>query len=168
MIYVCAVAELNAHAAAVRPSHVISLLPSNQQPPTPAGIAATNHLRLAIDDISESLEGHILPEVEHVEALVAFVRGWRRQAPLMVHCFAGVSRSMAAALVAGTVQHDGREHDLALELRRRAPHAQPNRRIIELADDVLVRAGRLIAAVEAMGPANLVPQGPLVELTLPV
>lgn len=165
MIYVCCVAELPAHAAALRPSHVVSLLPPSQQPPTPVGVA--NHHRVEIDDISEPLEGHILPEAEHVAALIAFVRDWPRQAPLLVHCFAGVSRSMAAALIAASVHHDGREHALALELRRRTPHAQPNRRLIELADDLLARDGRLVAAIEAMGPADLVPQGPLVGLALP-
>jgi predicted protein tyrosine phosphatase len=36
-------------------------------------------------------------------------------------------------------------------LRQRAPHAQPNRRIVALADDMLDLDGRLVDAVEAIG-----------------
>jgi predicted protein tyrosine phosphatase len=49
-------------------------------------------------------------------------------------------------------------------LRAAAPHAQPNARIIALADQILGRRGRLIAARSAMGPATLVVEAPLVAL----
>lgn len=44
-------------------------------------------------------------------------------------------------------------------MRRLAPHAYPNRRIIALADDMLGRGGRMVDAVEAMGASSFVSMG---------
>jgi len=51
-------------------------------------------------------------------------------------------------------------------MRKSAPHAWPNARMIALADEMLGCGGRLIAAREAMGPAQLTLAGPLVRLPL--
>jgi hypothetical protein len=61
--------------------------------------------------------------------------------------------------------------EAAEQLRRAAPHAYPNRRMIALADQLLQCDGRLIAAREAMGPprlplTRLSLSGPLVQLPL--
>lgn len=164
MIYVCSLSDMSACVASSRATHVISLLPPEEMPDTPLGIVVDRHLRLAIDDITEPVPGHILPASEHVSSLIEFASSWNRQTPLLVHCYAGVSRSMAAALILLCLEADGREAEAARLLRRRAPHAHPNRRMIALADDLLRREGRLIAAREAMGPAELVFRAPLIEL----
>ncbi len=72
---------------------------------------------------------------------------------------------MAAALIALSLENDGREMEAARLLRAAAPHAQPNARMVALADRLLGRQGRLVAAKEAMGPATLVFEGPLVKLS---
>jgi predicted protein tyrosine phosphatase len=79
---------------------------------------------------------------------------------------AGISRSTAAALIALALTAPGREELVARQLRRAAPHASPNRRIIALADRLLARDGRLIAARESMGAAEPLVAGPLVALPL--
>ena len=145
-------------------THVISLLPPQDMPSTPPGILAHRHLKLAIDDIMEPAPGQILPSAEHILELIEFASSWGRQTPLLVHCHAGVSRSMAAALILLCLDADGREAEAGQLLRSRAPHAHPNRRMIALADQLLRREGRLIAAREAMGPAELLLQAPLIEL----
>ena len=43
------------------------------------------------------------------------------------------------------------ERDIARALRRVAPHASPNRRIVALADAQMGRQGRMLAALDAMG-----------------
>ncbi|MDE0727883.1 MAG: hypothetical protein OSB82_15625, partial [Alphaproteobacteria bacterium] len=61
----------------------------------------------------------------------------------------------------------GRELEAAQALRRAAPHARPNRRIIAIADQIMGLDGRLEDAVEAIGPGNY--EGgptPLVELSM--
>ncbi|MDX1540579.1 MAG: hypothetical protein R3349_04170 [Geminicoccaceae bacterium] len=167
MIYVCNLHDMPSHVGTVQPSHLVSLVTSAEQPPTPETILVERHLRIEIDDISEPMPGGVLPERHHVERLVEFLRVWEHDdAPLLIHCVAGVSRSMASALIGLVLKANGREDEAARHLRREAPHAQPNRRIIALADEILGLGGRLIAAREAMGPAEVLIHGPLVRLPL--
>ena len=158
------------HAARLRPGHLVSLVAPHEQPATPAGIAGARHLRLAVDDISEPVAHYTLPDEDHVRLLIGFLRTWqddcRRSGPILIHCVAGISRSTAAALIALALAADGREDVAAQRLRRAAPHASPNRRIVALADRLLGRGGRLIEAREAMGPAESLLAGPLVTLPL--
>ena len=77
---------------------------------------------------------------------------WDRRAPLLIHCFAGISRSTAAAYtVAAALAPDRDEAELAATLRRLSPSATPNIRIVSLADRILGRRGRMIAAIEGIG-----------------
>lgn len=169
-VYVCGLAGLAAHSAALRPAGVVSLVTAFEQPPTPRGVAREAHLRLEIDDIEAPIPGFNMPDRAHVAALVAFLEAWRPERPLIIHCAAGVSRSTAAALVALCLhaeEHERRdERSLARRLRQAAPHAAPNRQIIAVADRLLGREGRLVAAVEALPPPALVLEGPLVRLPL--
>ena len=96
-----------------------------------------------------------------------FATAWDRQGPMLVHCYAGVSRSTAAALIILCQYNPGREMEAALALRWAAPHAKPNLRMIAIADQLLKCDGNLIDAVEAMGPGSYAGgQTPLVELPL--
>jgi len=86
---------------------------------------------------------------------------------MLVHCWAGISRSTAAAF---TLLCDragpGAEHDIAEMLRERAPHAQPNRLIVRLADQVLGRNGAMVRAIESIGSGTMVTEGVPVEIPL--
>ena len=164
-LYVCSMQEMPWHVKTLRPSHLVSLVPPNEQPPTPRGITAERHLRLEIDDIAEPFPGYVLPDVYHIATLVDFLMGWAGEQPILLHCLAGISRSMAAALIALTLDAEGREMEAARSLRYAAPHARPNARIIALADDVLCRQGRLIEACRQMGSATDAASGPLVRLS---
>ncbi len=165
MIYVCNLEEMPRHATALRPSYLVSLVSPGSQPPTPPEVAVERHLRLAIHDISEPAPGQVLPEEEHVRRLIDFLRGCERDVPLLLHCFAGVSRSTAAALIALLVDVEGREAEAIARLRRAAPHAWPNARMVSLADRLLGRGGRLVAArAELEFPDEIPTLAPLVSL----
>jgi predicted protein tyrosine phosphatase len=132
--------------------HVVSLIGDEAHLRRPAAIAPENHLWLRMHDVAQPLDGYILPESTHVANLLRFVRHWRREAPLVVHCFAGISRSTASAFAAVCALNPDREEAaIAQELRRASPTASPNIRIVALADDLLGRNGRMIAAVESIG-----------------
>ncbi len=73
---------------------------------------------------------------------------------------------MAAALIALVIKAGGREMEAAYHVREAAPHAWPNQRIIALADEILGCKGRLVAAREAMGPAELTLPTPLARIPL--
>jgi predicted protein tyrosine phosphatase len=105
-----------------------------------------------MNDICEPSPGLVLPCETHVTDLVNFALEWDRQAPLLIHCWAGISRSTAAAFITlCALNPEASEHALAQALRQASPTAYPNRRLVTLGDDALGRAGRMIAAVEAIG-----------------
>lgn len=134
---------------------------------TPPEILPNRHHRIRVHDIAEPAEGAIVPSMDHVEGLLAFSRTWTREAPFLVHCWAGISRSTAAAyILLCDIRGAGHEAAIARELRELAPHAQPNRLMIRHADQFLGREGRMIAAVESMGEARIVWETEVVEVPL--
>ena len=118
----------------------------------PLEIAEDRHLFLGFNDIIEPMEGMTLPAADHIESLLAFGKRWDRQAPLLIHCFAGISRSTAGAYITALSLNPALdEAALAQALRRNAPSATPNTRLIALADDILGRRGRMVDAINAIG-----------------
>jgi predicted protein tyrosine phosphatase len=84
--------------------------------------------------------------------LLAFFRDWDRAAPMVVHCWAGISRSTAAAYIAACALGPERDEDeVADVLRSVAPSATPNARLVALADAALGRRGRMICAIDRIG-----------------
>jgi len=152
MIHVCSLSRLQETVEDSGARHVVSLLGDEARVERPTSIAPENHLWLRLHDISAPLDGYIVPGEEHVAELIGFVRGWDRRAPLVVHCFAGISRSTASAFTAVCALNPQRdEDDIAQALRRASPTATPNIRIVALADRLLRRDGRMIAAIETIG-----------------
>ena len=95
-----------------QPSHLISVIDPGFEPPTPKGIL--NHLSLGFDDIikisqnnlihrnenlleKNTFTNQILPNNEHIGKIVNFVESWDMSKPIVIHCWCGVSRSMAVA-----------------------------------------------------------------------
>ena len=107
---------------------------------------------MSVSDIVTAEEGQILPAEAHLAEVLAFVRAWDRRQPLLIHCYAGVSRSTAAAYVAAcALRDDLDEAALARTLRARSPTATPNAIMVALGDHLLGRRGRMVAAVAAIG-----------------
>ena len=152
MIYVCSLSRLQETVADTGARHVVSLIGDEARLERPTSIAPENHLWLRLHDIAAPLDGYIVPGEDHVADLIGFVRGWDRRAPLVVHCFAGISRSTASAFTAVCALNPNRdEDDIAQALRRASPTATPNTRIVSLADRLLGRDGRMTAAIETIG-----------------
>jgi predicted protein tyrosine phosphatase len=150
-----------------RPSHLVSLLSPPYMIATPDGFDPRQHLKLGIDDVREPAGAENPPERLHVDRLLSFARGWDANAPILVHCWAGISRSMASAYVILCDRlGDGRECEIALAMRRRAPHASPNSLLVRHADEVLGRDGRMVAALEAMGPPVMMLEGAITDFPL--
>ena len=164
MIYVCSLAELPVLMADLRPTHIVSMLGDDPFPATPEWLATDRHLKLRFHDIAEPIPGFLAPQVEHLEALITFGTTWNKAGPLIIHCYAGVSRSTAAALTILCLYNQGREEKAAQVLRERAPHAQPNQLMIAIADRLLRCDGRLVNAVNTFGPAQILGLGSLVKL----
>ena len=153
MIHVCSLSRLNETITATGARHVVTLLGIEDHVPLPSQIARDAYLRLHMHDIIDPMDGQVHPAQEHVERLIEFVTRWPRQTALVIHCYAGISRSTAAAFTSVCALNPTRnEADIALALRRASPTAQPNARIVRIADQVLGRNGRMVEAVTAIPP----------------
>jgi predicted protein tyrosine phosphatase len=160
MIHVCSLARLHTTIEETGARHVVTLLSIEDDVVLPIAVPAGNHLRLHMHDISDPMDGYVTPQLEHIERLLTFVRGWKRDAPLVIHCYAGISRSTAAAFTAVCALNPRRDERIVAQALRRASHtAFPNPRIVRLADQVLARQGRMVAAVEAIGRGTIAAEG---------
>jgi predicted protein tyrosine phosphatase len=132
---------------------------------TPGGMSADRHLRLGIWDVSQPEPGMTPAGPDDVDRILAFGRDWNGSEPLLVHCWAGISRSTATAFMLACARNPlAGELDIARRLRQAAPHAYPNRRLVQLADQALGRQGRMIAAIEAIGDNDFSTMGRPFEL----
>jgi predicted protein tyrosine phosphatase len=160
MIHVCSLARLYATVDETGARHVVTLLRLTDRVQRPSHIAPENHLVLAIDDIAAPMEGFTAPATEHVERLIEFVGTWDRAAPMVVHCYAGISRSTAGAFVTACALNPNRDElQIAQAIRRASRTAQPNARIVSIADRMLKREGRMMRAVETIGPGHAATEG---------
>ena len=152
MIHVCSLARLHETVEDTGARHVVSLIGDEAMVLRPHSVKPEHHLRLRLHDISMPLDGYIMPDEAHVADLIRFVRGWDRRAPLVVHCYMGISRSTASAYASVCALNPRRnEAAIAQALRRASPTATPNIRIVALADKLLGRDGRMVAAIETIG-----------------
>ena len=152
MIHVCSLSRLHETVEETGARHVVSLLGDEATIERPVAIVPENHLWLRLHDISAPLDGYIIPDEQHVADLLNFVRGWDRRAPLVMHCYAGISRSTASAFASVCALSPHRdERSIAQALRLASPTATPNIRIVSLADRLLGRGGRMTSAIETIG-----------------
>ncbi len=169
-LHVCPLSRLPETLAASGASHLVTLATLGSPGlaiERPQEITPEHHLRVGFSDIVAPLEGHLPPGEAHVRAVLDFAAAWDRERPLLLHCYAGISRSTAAAYaVACALAPERDEAALARELRRLAPSATPNRLFVAIADDLLGREGRMSAAITAIGRGAEAFEGTPFRLTL--
>jgi predicted protein tyrosine phosphatase len=159
MIHVCSLARLHATVDEIGARHVVTILKHSDRVVLP-NIARENHLVISVDDIAMPIDGYTAPDTEHVERLIDFVGHWDRAAPMVVHCWAGISRSTAGAFVTACALNPNRDElQIAQAIRQASRTAQPNARIVSIADRLLERQGRMVRAVETIGPGHFAEEG---------
>ena len=143
MIIVCSLARLQETVGKSRARHVVTLVRDEElirrerEALRGNGVKAEDHLWLEMDDIAEEMDGMIAPNEKHVEQLIAFLKRWDQAQPMVVHCYAGISRSTAAAFVAVcALSPRSDEHPIARALRRASPTATPNARLVAVAPEI--------------------------------
>jgi predicted protein tyrosine phosphatase len=154
MIHVCSLARLHDTVAETRATHIVTLLRLIDRVQRPECIAEGNHLILGMDDIVMPMDGYVHPAEQHVVDLIEFVQRWDRRAPVVIHCYAGISRSTAGAFITACALNPARdEATIARLIRSSSATANPNLMLVSHADRILGRQGRMIRAVETLGPA---------------
>jgi predicted protein tyrosine phosphatase len=167
MIHVCSLARLHETVEDTGARHIVSLIGDEARVERPGAITEENHLWLRLHDISAPIDGYIMPDEEHIADLLRFVRRWDRRAPLVVHCYAGISRSTASAFASVCALNPQRdEESIAQALRHASPTATPNILIVSLADRLLGREGRMVTAIETIGRGALAAEGAPFQLDL--
>jgi predicted protein tyrosine phosphatase len=159
-VVVCPLSEVAASVVASGASHLVSVIDDGTPVVRPDSIEVDKHLHLVLNDIVEPMDGMIMPDEDHVRELIDFVTGWDRRQPMVVHCYAGISRSTAAAFIAVCVANPTRqERRIAARLREAASFATPNSRMVALADRLLGRRGRMVSAIGEIGRGELAFEG---------
>ncbi len=149
-IIVCPLSRVPAVARARKPSHAVSLLDPGTPFPTLDG--DTRHLRLPIHDIELEMDGMDALCETRMRTILDFVETWRPNDPILIHCYAGISRSTATAFITACAHNPQcDEEEIALALRAASPTASPNRRFVSLADAEMGRGGRMRRAIEKIG-----------------
>jgi predicted protein tyrosine phosphatase len=151
MIHVSSLSALNDVTARLRSYDLLTLLSPDHPETDWSAYACERHVRLAFHDIIEPMPGLTPPDRDLMQAVLDFGRNSEHQRALLIHCWAGISRSSAAAFAIACDHNPGYERAVADELRRRAAFVTPNRLMVELADDVLGRDGRMVDAIDRIG-----------------
>ena len=160
MLHVCSLAALPETVRSTGASHILTVMANVEQVQRPTSVLEVNHLRVSMDDITEQMDGFLAPSGEHIEKVLNFVRSWDRSAPMVVHCYAGISRSTASAFAAACMLNPHRDEvEIARQIRARSPIASPNRLIVSLAVKALGRGGRMLRALDKMGPGSMTVEG---------
>src|SRR6202789_1301319 len=151
MLHVSSLSALNSVTARLQSYDLLTLLSPDHPETDWREFACERHLRLAFHDRGEPIPGLTAPDRDLMQAVLDFGRKNADQRALLIHCWAGISRSSAAAYAMACDRNPGFERDIAIELRRRSPSATPNRLMVRLADDLLQRDGRMVEAIEGIG-----------------
>jgi predicted protein tyrosine phosphatase len=166
MIHVTSLNALNTVTARLQNYDLLTLLSPGHPETDWSTFACARHVRLAFHDIVEPMPGLTLPDRDMMQAVLDFGRDSDPQRLLLIHCWAGISRSGAAAFAIACDRNPGFECDIANELRRRAPFVTPNRLMVRLADELLARDGCMVEAIEKIGRGAEAREGEPYELPL--
>jgi predicted protein tyrosine phosphatase len=151
-IWICSLAAAPQLVRQLRPSRVVSLLSPYDTFPTFEGFSSDLHLQVPIHDIVDDVGDWRAPDLSDAEGVIKFVHPWDRAAPMLIHCWAGISRSTASAFITACVHNpDADEYEIAKAIRDASPTASPNRRLVAHADVLLGRNGRMNRAVDSIG-----------------
>jgi predicted protein tyrosine phosphatase len=152
LIAVCSLVLVPQTVARLKPWGLITLLDPATMIETPEGVSTDRHLKVGVNDINVAADGLVSPKEDHVASVLSHGRDWDIKSPLLIHCWAGVSRSTASAfMIACQRNPDVAPARIAGMIRSLSPTATPNRLLTSIADDMLGRGGAMVDAIDAIG-----------------
>ncbi|MEM8797230.1 MAG: tyrosine phosphatase family protein [Pseudomonadota bacterium] len=151
-IHVCPLSKLTETIERSSARHVITLINRGTEVPYPLSIPVEQRLFLGFNDIVTPAPGLIPPEEVHAREVIDYVQSWDQKDAMVIHCWMGISRSTAGAFIALCALNPDHEEDvIAKRLRAASPVATPNIRLVQFADRLLEREGRMVRAIEDIG-----------------
>jgi len=135
---------------------VVSIGSPRTDPPDGVVDDHPRHLRLEFDDVVSESDGRTArqvhpPQRSHIERLVDRSDELLNADVVYCHCAAGISRSTAAGFILECRRRAaGAELDALQRIVRDNPFASPNRRMVELADDLMERDGAMVEALTSV------------------
>lgn len=142
---ICGVDELPKLLVRFNPSHIISISDPGDQPLDFDPAISVLRLQLWDTHALTGIVGQVLsrqdrsdyPNIDHAHAILGFGREIPKGGRLLVHCWAGVSRSTASAIMIAAQHHGGNELHAIQLVKALRPQAQPNRMLLGFADRIL-------------------------------
>lgn len=122
-------------------THIISLLDPRDSLPLTSQITSCERLHLVFEDVLDETDKNA-PTREQVQTLLSWTKNLPRDAVVLIHCFAGISRSTAAAI--GILAQETKNIEKSIEIiKSQRPNLCPNPVISKFADDILGFNGQL-------------------------
>jgi len=119
-------------------NYIISILSPGESFPVFNDIKNTNHLKLSFNDITCQKKNLIEPALYHVENILNFSKKCSKNETLLIHCYAGISRSTAVALILYSYyKKDIKADFIAKKFRSLSPFANPNSLLLKLGDHLI-------------------------------
>ncbi len=149
MLYLTNERDLWDTALLAKPECVLSLLNPGSGKKTLPWQTCRNHTTIEFYDLCLPIKGMPRfnpPSEKDVKLILRFGQQWGGRGSCVVHCARGVSRSAAAILILLLQLNSGHETELCELLAHKAPHAAPNRLMIEIGDRLLGCGGKLVDA----------------------
>ncbi|WP_068318368.1 tyrosine phosphatase family protein [Polycladidibacter hongkongensis] len=176
-LWVCPLSKLDTVLDQCESAAVLSLCSPGNAPSKPEHTNLSTWQQLVFHDVATPRKGLITVRQEQVAAGIATAQaiaaGPSSSTPsgttkeLVVHCWAGVSRSTAFAYtIACALSKAGAEGKLAHLLREASPEATPNPLVVHHGDNLLQRSGRMIEAIKGIGRGCDAFEGPVFCLEL--
>jgi predicted protein tyrosine phosphatase len=109
-IFISPQKEANYLAKKIKPTHIISISDPQKETPFDVSWGEANILRLKFydvqsEDIASRMNNGEVPTREIVKKIYSFGKTLEEESILLIHCFAGISRSPAAGIIALTSKH---------------------------------------------------------------
>lgn len=125
------------------PTHIVSMV----DPGVALPFTCDNHLVLHLHDVESQLMDHwVLPNEQHLDAILDFSKGLQDGDRLLVHCHQGLSRSTSAA-IGIMVQHGMDAESAYRHVESVRDILLPNGLITRMIDDRFGLGGELVDLV---------------------
>lgn len=154
MFTVCSKSQVYERVKKIDATHLITMLDPDDHMYKPVSIKQENHLFLKFED-EESDEHLLAPTMLHCQRILDFGEKLPDDAITVVHCFAGISRSTAAALAL----HVQRHHDIDAArawLAKDRPQAMPNMLMAQHFDKLLGMNGKFLQLCDQINSNRLI------------